>query len=371
MIILRYLSRELIISSLSITLVLVVVIMSGDISRYLWEAISGKLDPSVLSAVIAYRIPVFLELILPLGFFVSILMVYGRLYAEQEITVLFSCGVSRRQLVAITYVPALLMASLTAFISLWLAPFGVQQAELIEEQQRARGELDLLQSSRFQMMNQGQFVTYVEEGEANALGELFIASMGVPADQDLTVVRAQSAARIRETDYQQNYLSLVNGTRYDGRPGEADYRVTTFERFAQHLDAPERIEFDIDEIKARPTTALLDSQNLEDIAALQWRISVPLIVFVVTLLGVALSHTTPRRGRYAMIFPSILLYLVYVVVLNAVQGMIAEGRYSPVLGLWSIHLVFLIMGLVLFRLKGGARIGTFFKRAQTRKVTPL
>jgi len=133
MIILRYLSRELIITSFSITAVLVVVIMSGDFTRYLWEAISGKIEAGVLMSLLAYRVPKFLELILPLGFFVSILMVYGRLYAEQEMTVLFSCGLSRAQLVGITYIPALVVALLTGFISLWLSPYGIERSEVIRE----------------------------------------------------------------------------------------------------------------------------------------------------------------------------------------------------------------------------------------------
>jgi len=99
----------------------------------------------------------------------------------------------------------------------------------------------------------------------------------------------------------------------------------------------------------------LQADDLSSIAALQWRASAPLIVIVVTLLGVALSHTTPRRGRYAMLFPSILLYLVYVVLLNAVRGLIEEGRYPAWLGLWSVHGIFLVIGVALFIIKGSGR----------------
>lgn len=359
MIILRYLSRELIITSFSITAVLVVVIMSGDFTRYLWEAISGKIEAGVLMSLLAYRVPKFLELILPLGFFVSILMVYGRLYAEQEMTVLFSCGLSRAQLVGITYIPALVVALLTGFISLWLSPYGIERSEVIREQQQSRGELDLLQSSRFQVMRQGQLVSYIEPsdgtGNTSPLGNIFVASMGAPEDEDLTVVRAESAERFRDTDYQQNYLAFSNGIRYEGRPGSADYSITTFTRFSQHLKEPAIVEFQTDEITARPTLSLLQADDLSSIAALQWRASAPLIVIVVTLLGVALSHTTPRRGRYAMLFPSILLYLVYVVLLNAVRGLIEEGRYPAWLGLWSVHGIFLVIGVALFIIKGSGR----------------
>ena len=356
MIILRYLSRELIITSLSITAVLVVVIMSGDFTRYLWEAISGKIDAGVLLALIAYRIPGFLELILPLGFFVAILMVYGRLYAEQEMTVLFSCGLSRAQLVALTYAPAFIIATATAFISLWLSPYGVQESERIKEEQQSRSELDLLQSSRFQVVNDGKLVTYIEptaDEQPQHLGDIFAATMNEQEDENLVVLRATNAQRTRNAQYQQDYLVLEDGARYEGRPGQADYRVTTFSQFAQRLEPPTVIDFQTDDIEALSSIDLWQQGDRESLVELQWRLSVPTIVFVVALLGVALSHTTPRRGRYVMLFPSILLYMVYVVLLNAVRDMLDDERLPLAVGLWAVHLGFLLLGIALFILRGG------------------
>ena len=47
-----------------------------------------------------------------------------------------------------------------------------------------------------------------------------------------------------------------------------------------------------------------------------------------------------------MLFPAILLYLIYLVLLNAARGAIEEERLSSFVGLWSIHIVFLLLGLV-------------------------
>lgn len=357
MIILRYLTRELLVTCFSITAVLVVVIMSADFTRYLWEAISGKIDAGVLLALMAYRIPSFLELILPLGFFVSILMVFGRLYAEQEMTVLFSCGLSRLQLIKLTYVPAFFVAAVTAFTSLWLSPYGVQESERIKEEQQSRSELDLLQGSRFQIVNQGGLVTYLEPNQDkeinNSLGEVFVATMNESPNESLLVLRAENAQRKNSEQYRQNYLILENGQRYEGRPGQVDYRITTFSSFSQRLDPPATIEFTTNDIEARPSVDLWQQGNRQSMVELQWRISVPIIVFVVAILGVALSHTTPRRGRYAMLFPSVLIYLVYVVLLNATRGILEEGRLSLSLGLWLIHGIFLLLGIAIFILRGG------------------
>ena len=355
MIILRYLSRELLQATFAITLVLMLVIMSGRFVKYLAEAASGKFDPNVLLAIMFYRLPGFLELILPLGFMVAILMVYGRLYAEQEMTILFSCGVSQKKLLALTYIPALLIATIMAICSLWLTPLGLQQAETIIQQQKNRSELDLIRSGRFQSLQEGRLVTYADDQNSDqALAGIFIATMGVAKNEDAITVRAQSAERIENHAYQQYYLLLKNGVHYQGRPGEAGYRVTEFNYFAQHLPDNDAIPVSDKKINLRSTIELLSIKQVDAQLALQWRFSAPILIIIITLLGVTMSYTTPRRGRYVMLFPSILLYLVYLVILNAVRGAIEEQKLSPLFGLWYVHGFFFCIAMSLFMLRTNA-----------------
>jgi lipopolysaccharide export system permease protein len=97
-----------------------------------------------------------------------------------------------------------------------------------------------------------------------------------------------------------------------------------------------------------PTSELLKSSTLAHIAAWQWRFSVPLLMLIVMLLGIPLSETNLRRGRYTTLFPSIVLYLIYLVLLNAAKGALEEGKLSPNLGLWWVHAVFFLLALVLW-----------------------
>lgn len=369
MIILRYLSRELLQTTFAVTLVLMIVIMSGRFVKYLAEAAAGKFDPSVLLAIMYYRLPGFLELILPLGFMVAILMAYGRLYAEHEMTVLFSCGVSQKKLVGMTYVPALLVAGVVGLCSLWLTPSGLQKADNIIQQQKNRSELELIKPGRFQSLQDGKLVSYVESQESDQpLDTLFIATMGVAIDDDVITVRAKSAERVDNTEYQERYLLLNEGTRYLGRPGQASYRITEFEGFAQHLPETDDDVMTRKKINALPTAALLSMNEAEAQLTLQWRISAPVLIIVITLLGVTMSYTTPRRGRYVMLFPSILLYLVYLVVLNAARGSIEDGKLSPTFGLWYVHGLFFGFAVFLFLLRTNVLRRLFSERKRKNTV---
>ena len=100
---------------LAVSGILLLVFMSGRFIKYLAEAAAGELAGDVLFQIMAYRFPGFLELILPLGFFIGILLAYGRMYLESEMTVLFACGVSDKQLLVKTLlgsIPVMLVVGL-------------------------------------------------------------------------------------------------------------------------------------------------------------------------------------------------------------------------------------------------------------------
>ena len=86
-IIFRYLIRQIMVSMLAVSGILLLVFMSGRFIKYLASAAEGELAAGVLFAIMGYRFPGFLELILPLGLFIGILLAYGRMYLESEMTV--------------------------------------------------------------------------------------------------------------------------------------------------------------------------------------------------------------------------------------------------------------------------------------------
>ncbi len=168
MIVFRYLSREVLITMSAVSAVLLVIIMSGRFIKYLAQAAQGLLDPGSLFMIMGVRLPGFLQLILPLGLFLGILLAYGRLYLDSEMTVLTATGMSQQRLLAITLAPALFIALLVAWLSLWLAPQGITQMQLLLNKQDAMTEFDTLAPGRFQSMRDGTRVTIPKPWPTNA-----------------------------------------------------------------------------------------------------------------------------------------------------------------------------------------------------------
>ncbi|MGH8376923.1 MAG: LptF/LptG family permease, partial [Pseudomonas sp.] len=111
---------------------------------------------------------------------------------------------------------------------------------------------------------------------------------------------------------------------------------------------------------AMPTSKLVGSEDIRLRAELQWRMSLPLLVFIVTLMAVPLSRVNPRQGRFLKLLPAILLYMAYLTILIAARGALDKGKIPAVLGLWWVHGIFLAIGLGLLyweplRLKRASR----------------
>lgn len=347
MIIFRYLSRDLLITSLAVSAILLTIFLSGKFSDYLDDAAQGKLAVDVLFTIIFYRMPNLLELILPLGFYLAILLAYGRMYIESEMVVLSATGMSHWQLVRITLVPALVVASIVALFSFWLSPLGAQLTEQTLAEQRNRSEFESLQEGRFQAIGQGRIMTYVEQvsDDNKRLDKVFVAQQ--EGQSGATIVVAQTGAQAYNSAYGQRYLVLNNGFRYEGRPGTNEFKITQFNEWGRYLPpTTSAAEFE-SEADAKTTAQLIAADDLESKAALQWRISMPLMVIIATLLAVPLSKTNPRQGRYLKMLPAILIYIFYLAFLINARGAIADGDLPDWLGVWLVHLPFLAIALLM------------------------
>jgi lipopolysaccharide export system permease protein len=351
MIIFRYISRELLSVTTAVCVVLLLVLISGRFVKYLANALSGEMDPEVIFAVIGYRIPGFLELTLPLAFFLAVLLTFGRLYVENEMSILKACGFSERKLLSFTLIVATFLSFIVGFLSLYVTPVGIKKAETIFTIQEQKSELDRVTEKTFYSLRGGKGITWVNSiSEDRELENVFMAATieaTETSEGSLVLVVADSGRQTKASrDSDERYLTLEKGYRVEGIPGRYDYQITYFDEYGTRLAPPEELSEDT-ATDAMTTQALINSSKVEHQVALQWRFSIPVMMFIVTLLAVPLSRINPRSGRFARILPAVLLYFSYLVSLNTLRGAIEGGSLPIGMTLIPVHLVFLLLALVL------------------------
>ena len=347
MILLRYLSREILQGTMAVSVVLLLILLSARFVKYLSLAARGKLDPDVLFTLIYLRIPGFLELILPMSTFIALVLVFGRLYVDNEARVLYAAGVSRSRLAVLAMAPILMVAAVVAYISLSAAPSSLHQVEMIMVDQGERSELDTMKEGQFQLFRNASGAIYATEmdRESGRMKEVYVFRRNMTGGDD---VMASEYGKQQTMD-EQRYLVLFNGYRFQGLRDRGVNERVDFEQYGQKIKvASEDDELSELEQDAWPTLALWSSTDPEHRAELQWRFSVILLVPVMGFIAIALGRTDPRQGRYAKIFPAIAIYLSYILLLNLFKDLLGREVLPVWVGMWPVHVFFAALAMLIF-----------------------
>ncbi|WP_417595403.1 LPS export ABC transporter permease LptF [Oceanospirillum sp.] len=349
MILFRYLVREVLLTLTAVSAVLLLIILGGRFIGLFQDVAEGSLSLDFLWTLLLLQFPSVLELILPLGFFLSVMLTYGRLYQENEMGVLMACGFSPNRLLSYTLMTGLLVASVVASFSLWLTPWSESRVAQILEEQKQRVDFSTIKPGRFQEFSGGQVVYTEELTDSNTRMHTVFLSQEVTDDDGqkrTAVFKAEQGYQYLDATTGSRYLVLENGSRTEGRAGLGDFSLLTFERYAVRMSERKATTISY-KVRQMPTSAVWNSDKIEHQAAFQWRISLPLMVIVVTMIAVPLSYVRPRQGRFAKLFPAIFLHIFYLSGLISVQGMIEKGKLDPAVGLWVVHGVFLMIAAYL------------------------
>lgn len=350
MILFRYLAREVFGTMIAVAVIVLVISMGWRFSGYLAEAASGLFTPEILFLVMAWRLPGFLELIVPISFFLAIMLAYGRLYVDSEMVILASCGISPARLVGMTLALASIVMVATALLTLWLKPLGEAQVENLFTSQQNLTEFDTLLPGRFQSLRSGERVTYTERlGDDGRLQEVFMFEMAGDfeyGNQAGNLIRAETGeARVDENG--NRFLVLRNGTRYSGKPGDGSWRVIEYEELGQLIERDQsQIEFH--RRGALPTNRLIALGTPQAMSELQWRLSIIALVPVIALMAVPLSRVNPRQGRFTRLVPGMICCFLYVISLSAMRAAVEKGQVSAFPGLILVHVVVIAFVVALF-----------------------
>lgn len=336
----RYIVKEISTALLAVMSVLVLIYLSNRFIRLFAEASDQGVAADVAVSLLALKMLISLSILLPLALFLAVLLAFGRLYKDNEMVALSACGVSPRTSFRAVLGFSLVIALLVGMVSFYLAPWAEESVYRIQDRLKATSELEALPASHFVEPERSDSVIYTESvsKDASQMEHVFIQS----DRQDRSQVILSSRHAYQRVDKRTGvrYLVLVDGYRYEGVPGDADFRIARYREHAIRI-SDHAVRASYRKKRAIPTGKLIGSELPADQAELQWRIAMPLSVILLSLLAVPLSRTGPRQGRYAKLFVAILTYIIYSNILAVSQSWIEKGVVPGWLGMWWVHLCML------------------------------
>jgi len=340
----RYLFRELFTTLIAVTTVLFLIFVSSWFARLLKQVVAGSVQIDVVFQLLGFMSLETLMVLLPLGLYLAVLLTFGRLYKDSEMTAMLACGVSMGRVVRLVVVMALAFSVVVGAVSLYFGPWAKGERHKLESQMGAESGIEAVAAGQFRELADGKLVFYAEKvtDDGGVMENVFIQGV---RDGRLNLVVADKAHQ-RVAANGARYLVLTNGSRYEGTPGNSDFRIIHFQEH-QVLMQEAEIALAVSKTSALPTALLWMSNEPKHIAELQWRIAMPLSALLLAVLAVYLGRTNPRQGRYAKFFLGILVYMIYSNTMGLAQTWIERGKVAPEVGMWWVHLALLAIILVL------------------------
>jgi len=345
----RYISQEIIISWLSVLFVLVIVVVSADAVHMLAWLVDGRIPADMFLSLLLSNFYEFTVMLVPLSLLLGILLAFGRLYKDSEMTAVMSAGLGPVQ----WYRPLLLVALPTTFLMLYLTlfviPSVVEQRDDMMTDIKNRAELSTLFAGRFNQSKEGNAIFFLESQseEGQVMDHVFYQQVKEGVAQVDIAQRAQN----RHEENGRDYMVMESGTHYEGQPGSSQYKITEYQEYGVYIPGSKNVATSLS-IKALPSKQLWQSDLPRHQAELQWRLTVPVATLIIAMLALPLSQTSPRSGRYANLAWAILLYLVYSNFLSLGKNWIIKERVPVWIGTWWVHIVALILLFVLLKLGG-------------------
>lgn len=347
MIIDRALIREVLHTCGAVTIVMLGIFLVGRLVGFLREAARGVIPVDSVLVMLFLKLVTYMDVILPLMLYIAVLMVLGRWNRDNEMTVIAACGIGLTHFLKPMAIVASLAVALVAGFSMYLSPLSVRVAKSLEQEFKSRSEISGVIPGVFMDTRRGDGVYFVEEYDEQADQYRNVFAYNTSFNKEGVVV-AQTAFQQQDELTGDRFLVLKNGTRYEGNPGEPDYRIVEFETYTLRIaeSAPPAPAIPIN---GHYTTTLFTADHPALKTELQWRLAKPITVPILVLFALAFSYVDARRSRLPSILLACLTYFIYTNLMAFAVGWMNNGRLAPELGLWWVHGLFLVVAMYLFR----------------------
>ena len=366
----RYLLKSLVVFFLAIFFIIGLIVFGNQFVLTVQESVEHGIPIQELMPIVGFNMLRDLPIILSLSFFLSIIISISQFYKNSEAVVMNSFGMGDKSFIHLIQPVVVFLFLLVFALTIYAVPWAKQQKSFAEDETVNASEFSFISEGKFESFKNGEIVFYASEssqideaGEQN-MEEIFIYVSNETAP---IVVLASEATKYTDSDNESIYLRLKDGVRYEGLPGDENVNILDFDRYDLEIVSGEvqKSLSNFSEIEEKTSFDLLiEGGNLAN-AEMQWRLSQPISILILSFIGVLLAKTSPRTGKGVNLLFGIIIFMLYNNGLLVAKNSIESGQLNPFIGLWSIHIL-LILFMILFYQSRQGKFSSFIA-----KISPL
>ena len=204
-----------------VTLILFVILMSNQFAEILDDAAVGRLPRDAVFAILGLTSLRYLTVLTPIGLFLGVMLALARLNRDSEMAALAACGIGPARMLGPISILTVILSGSVAWLALVQTPDAARAIEEIKQVAEEELELGVLESGKFTTPDSGDTIIYAKEVVGEIIYDVFIEHQ---ADEDVIVILADRGERVQNSTTGDLTFVLYDGRRYEGVPGERDFR---------------------------------------------------------------------------------------------------------------------------------------------------
>ncbi|MEP6701828.1 MAG: LPS export ABC transporter permease LptF [Betaproteobacteria bacterium] len=342
----RALLRELTGTAIAVFLVVLAIGLSRQLVRMLDLAAGGSVPSDSVFALLGFSAIFYLPLALSVTLFLTVLLVLTRAYRDSEMIVWFTTGVSLTAWIRPILMFATPLVVIVGVLSLGLSPWAEQKTQEYKRILESRNEATALAPGLFKEARRADLIYFIESFNplSNQINNVFIQSV----ENGKSVVTAALSGYLDTLPNGEVYLVLLKGRRYEGEPGSPEFRVVDFAKLGRHIETG-AVRPDAPTLKSTSTAELVDKGGPQATAEIFWRLALPIMSLLLTLMAIPLSYVNPRIGRSFNLMIAILVFAIYYNWISFAQSNLGQGNFGLPLALLITHGVMAVTVALLFQ----------------------
>ena len=357
-IIARYLLRNLLTFFIVIAFIIGLIVLGNQFVLTAQESIEYGIPLKELIPLVGFNMLRDIPVILSISLFIAIIVCISQLYKNSEAVVMNTMGIGDKKFMSLIQPAVVFTFIVITFLTLYGVPWAKQQKNITENTTVNASEFSFITSGKFESFKDGDIVFYASDSQnINDLGDQNLEEVFIYASNDgnSVAVLAADAKKYIDPVSKSTYLRLRNGTRYEGLSSNTNINILNFESYDLEIVSGEvkKSIADLSEIEEKNTIDLIKEGGPLAIAELQWRISQPISILILSVLGVLLGKSSPRGGKGVNLLIGIVVFLLYINGLLVAKSSIENGELNPIIGLWSVHLLLILFLIIFYQFREG------------------
>ena len=341
----RALLREFASLAGAVFMALFAIALTTRLIRLLGQAAGGQIPTDAVIAFLGFFALGTLPVLLSLTMFISVLLTLTRSWRDSEMVIWFGSGLPLTAWLKPVMLFALPQIAVIAALSLVISPWAAEMGAQYVTRLQARDDVSRVSPGVFGETGNKERVYFVESisGDETTVQNVFVSSV----QQQKSGVSMSRVGRTETAPNGDRFIVLEDGRRYEGAPGDEQYRVMEFQRYAARIETAESKEPQLSH-KSMTTAQLLANPTPVNLGEALWRVGIPVSAAILVLLAIPMSFVNPRAGRSVNLLFALFTYIVYSNLLSVSQARVAQGRMDFGIGVWLVHAAMIALLVFMF-----------------------